>query len=348
MACEMRSIHGLRIDRPIMSKPILQVTDLAVHFRTEEGLVRAVNGVSFDLHRGETLGIVGESGSGKSVTSLALMGLIPTPPGIIAGGKALLEGKDLLKLSYEELSKIRGRRIAMIFQDPMTALNPFLTVEEQLTEVTRLHLGHSVEQAKAHAIEMLTQVGIPAAAQRMEDYPHQFSGGMRQRVMIAMALSCKPEILIADEPTTALDVTIQAQILELIKDLKVRHNTAVLLITHALGVVAGNCDRVLVMYAGRVAEQAKVDDLFARAEHPYSRGLITSIPRLDAKPRTILPAIAGQPPNMLHPPAGCGFCPRCDERLPRCETEQPPLELAQHGGQKACYADLTNRPLPGR
>ncbi len=328
-----------------MATPLLTVTDLAVHFRTEEGLVRAVNGVSFDLYRGETLGIVGESGSGKSVTSLALMGLIPQPPGFIAGGKAMLNGQDLLRLSPAELSKIRGRRIAMIFQDPMTALNPFLTVAEQLTEITRLHLGHSEEQARKHAIEMLTQVGIPGAAQRIDDYPHQFSGGMRQRVMIAMALSCQPEILIADEPTTALDVTIQAQILQLIKDLKTRHQTAVMLITHALGVVAGNCDRVLVMYAGRVAEQARVDDLFQRAEHPYSRGLIHSIPRLDAPPRSLLPAIAGQPPNMLHPPVGCGFCPRCSFHVPRCETEHPPLESAKHGGQKACFVDLSQTPV---
>lgn len=322
-----------------MANPLLRVSDLAVHFRTEEGLVRAVNGVSFDLHRGETLGIVGESGSGKSVTSLAIMGLIPKPPGEIAGGKALLEGEDLLQLSSAKLSKIRGRRMAMIFQDPMTALNPFLTVAEQLTEITRLHLGHSEEQARKHAIEMLVQVGIPAAAQRIDDYPHQFSGGMRQRVMIAMALSCKPEILIADEPTTALDVTIQAQILRLIKELQERQQTAVMLITHSLGVVAGNCDRVLVMYAGRVAEQAKVNDLFHYAEHPYSNGLIASIPRLDLPPRSALPAIAGQPPNMLHPPAGCGFCPRCEFRIAKCETEHPPLTRAKHGGEKACFVE---------
>jgi oligopeptide transport system ATP-binding protein len=323
-----------------VNQPLLAIEDLHVHFRTDDGLVRAVNGVSFELAAGQTLGIVGESGSGKSVTNLAILGLIPRPPGVLAGGRALYRGQDLLPMSTRQLSQIRGRKIAMIFQDPMTALNPFLTVGDQLTEVTRLHLRHSPAEARRHAIEMLAKVGIPAPDRRIDDYPHQFSGGMRQRVMIAMALSCQPEVLIADEPTTALDVTIQAQMLELIKELQQTEGTAVILITHALGVVASVCDRVLVMYAGKIAEEARVDDLFARPQHPYTLGLLRSIPRWDETSSGRLPAIAGQPPNMLHPPSGCEFHPRCPWVLPRCSHEAPPLEAARHGGQKACWADV--------
>jgi oligopeptide transport system ATP-binding protein len=323
-----------------VTQPLLAVEDLHVHFRTDDGLVRAVNGVSFDVAAGQTLGIVGESGSGKSVTNLAILGLIPRPPGVLAGGRALYRGEDLLPMSTRQLSQIRGRKIAMIFQDPMTALNPFLTVGDQLTEVTRLHLGHSPAQARRHAIEMLAKVGIPAPDRRIDDYPHQFSGGMRQRVMIAMALSCEPEVLIADEPTTALDVTIQAQMLELIKELQRTEGTAVILITHALGVVASVCDRVLVMYAGKIAEEARVDDLFARPQHPYTLGLMRSIPRWDETSTGPLPAIAGQPPNMLHPPSGCEFHPRCPWVLAKCSQEAPPLESARHGGRKACWANV--------
>jgi oligopeptide transport system ATP-binding protein len=323
-----------------VTQPLLAVEDLHVHFRTDDGLVRAVNGVSFDVAAGQTLGIVGESGSGKSVTNLAILGLIPRPPGVLAGGRALYRGEDLLPMSTRQLSQIRGRKIAMIFQDPMTALNPFLTVGDQLTEVTRLHLHHSPAEARRHAIEMLAKVGIPAPDRRIDDYPHQFSGGMRQRVMIAMALSCEPEVLIADEPTTALDVTIQAQMLELIKELQRTEGTAVILITHALGVVASVCDRVLVMYAGKIAEEARVDDLFARPQHPYTLGLLRSIPRWDENSSGPLPAIAGQPPNMLHPPSGCEFHPRCPWVLAKCPQEAPPLESARHGGQKACWADV--------
>ncbi|XRN66233.1 ABC transporter ATP-binding protein [Anatilimnocola sp. NA78] len=315
-------------------------------FRTDDGSIRAVNGVSFDLHPGETLGIVGESGSGKSVTNLALLGLIPKPPGVIEKGRALFDGQDLLKLGTRELSTIRGKRIAMIFQDPMTALNPFLSVAEQLTEVTQLHLKHSPAQARKHAIDMLERVGIPAAAERIDDFPHQFSGGMRQRVMIAMALACQPEILIADEPTTALDVTIQAQMLELIAELQQKHGTAVILITHALGVIASVCHRVLVMYAGKIVEQAGVFELFAKPQHPYTLGLLKSIPRWDAIRQDQLSAIDGQPPDMLHPPTGCAFHPRCSFRLPRCSQEEPPLEPAIHGGLKACFADLTKLESP--
>lgn len=321
-----------------MSQPLLQVEDLHVHFKTDDGLVRAVNGVSFDLRPGETLGIVGESGSGKSVTNLAIMGLIPRPPGVIAGGKALYQGQDLLTLNQAGLAKIRGRKIAMIFQDPMTALNPFLTIEEQLTEVTRLHLGHSRQQARKHALEMLVKVGIPAPEKRIDDYPHQFSGGMRQRVMIAMALSCQPDVLIADEPTTALDVTIQAQMLELIKDLQKTQGTAVILITHALGVVASVCSRVLVMYGGKIVEQANIDTLFAQPRHPYTLGLLKSIPRWDADNTGRLPAIEGQPPDMLRPPSGCAFHPRCPLKMSKCEEEAPALLPPDVGHRVACFA----------
>ncbi|MGI8980328.1 MAG: ABC transporter ATP-binding protein [Pirellulaceae bacterium] len=332
----VRGKYASRYAKP----PLLQVQDLHVHFKTDDGLVRAVNGVSFDLQPGETLGIVGESGSGKSVTCLAVMGLVPRPPGIVAGGKAIYEGQDLLTLEQRGLAKVRGRKVAMIFQDPMTALNPFLTIEEQLTEVTRLHLGHSRQQARKHAIGMLEKVGIPAPDRRIDDYPHQFSGGMRQRVMIAMALSCRPDVLIADEPTTALDVTIQAQMLELIKELQKTHGTAVILITHALGVVASVCDRVLVMYAGKIVEEADVNGLFAQPRHPYTLGLLKSIPRWDADHTGPLATIPGQPPDMLRPPGGCPFNPRCPFVMDKCKIEEPQLTPADHGGRKACFADL--------
>ena len=327
-------------------EPLLRVEDLHLHFRTDDGLVRAVNGVSFELAAGETLGIVGESGSGKTVTNLALLGLIPQPPGIIAGGKALYRGQDLLRLKLAAMSQIRGKKIGMIFQDPMTALNPFLTVGDQLTEVTRLHLKHTPEQARKHAIDMLANVGIPAPDRRIDYYPHQFSGGMRQRVMIAMALSCQPEILIADEPTTALDVTIQAQMLELIKELQQSQGTAVILVTHALGVVASVCSRVIVMYAGKIAEEATVEALFAQPQHPYTLGLLKSVPRWDASAKERLVAIEGQPPDMLHPPSGCEFHPRCPYVLDKCKTEYPPLERAIHGGRSACWVSSGQGALP--
>ncbi len=289
--------------------PLLEIENLQVQFHTEDGIVNAVDGISLTVEPGETLGIVGESGSGKSVSSLAMLGLLPMPPAKILGGTARFQGRDLLKLSQNELAGIRGNRIAMIFQDPMTSLNPFLTIGQQLTEVSRLHLRHSHEQARRHAIEMLERVGLPAPERRLDDYPHQFSGGMRQRVMIAMALSCKPALLIADEPTTALDVTIQAQILELMKELQQAEGTAIILITHDLGVVANICRRVNVMYAGRFVEEAAVDDLFARPRHPYTLGLLKSIPRLDTADETLTP-IRGQPPDMIHLPSGCAFNPR--------------------------------------
>jgi oligopeptide transport system ATP-binding protein len=324
-----------------MPDRLLEVEDLKVEFHTDEGVVRAVDGVSFSIEPGETLGIVGESGSGKSVTNLAILGLIPQPPGRIASGRALFRGQDLLGMRPDELRRIRGHRIAMIFQDPMTSLNPFLTIEEQLTETTRLHLGHTRRQARDHAIQMLEQVGIPAASRRISEYPHQFSGGMRQRVMIAMALSCGPDLLIADEPTTALDVTIQAQILELIKSLQARYGTAVVLITHDLGVIANVCHRVNVMYAGRIVEEAGIDDIFHRPLHPYTLGLLESIPRVDAERVSALKPIKGQPPDLARLPRGCSFQPRCRFRIERCGLEEPPLFPAPEGaGRFACFVDV--------
>jgi oligopeptide transport system ATP-binding protein len=295
-------------------EPLLRVENLSVQFKTDDGVVRAVDDLTYDLAPGETLGIVGESGSGKSVSSLAILGLVPRPPGRVTAGRAIFEGRDLLTLNQRELSRIRGNRIAMIFQDPMTSLNPFLTVAEQLTEVTRLHLRHTHAEALRHAVEMLERVGIPAPARRVFDYPHQFSGGMRQRVMIAMALSCKPRILIADEPTTALDVTIQAQILDLMKELQRAEGTAIILITHDLGIVAGSCRRVNVMYAGKFVEEALVDDLFQRPRHPYTIGLLQSIPRLDGAGQRLTP-IEGQPPDLARLPTGCTFHPRCPNAI---------------------------------
>ena len=327
-----------------MSRSSLQVDNLTVQFHTDDGVVQAVNDLSFSVAPGETLGIVGESGSGKSVSSLAVMGLVPQPAGRIVSGSIRFDGRDLLKLAPPEMRKIRGRRIAMIFQDPMTALNPFLTVCEQLTEMTQLHLGLSAADARSHAIDMLVRVGIPGAERRIDDYPHQFSGGMRQRVMIAMALSCEPDVLIADEPTTALDVTIQAQILELMRKLQDEQGMAILLITHDLGVVASVCHRVLVMYGGRVVEEAKSQDLFAGPRHPYTQGLLRSVPRWDGQSSQMLKAIEGQPPNMAHPPSGCAFHPRCPYRTDRCSKDSPPLVVRPDAGRLACFVDITAAP----
>ena len=319
--------------------PLLEIENLQVQFHTEDGIVNAVNGIYLTVEPGETLGIVGESGSGKSVSSLAVLGLLPMPPAKILSGTARFQGNDLLKLSQNELAGIRGNRIAMIFQDPMTSLNPFLTIGQQLTEVSRVHLRHSHEQARRHAIQMLERVGLPAPDRRLDDYPHQFSGGMRQRVMIAMALSCKPALLIADEPTTALDVTIQAQILELMKELQQAEGTAIILITHDLGVVANICRRVNVMYAGRFVEEAAVDELFARPRHPYTLGLLKSIPRLDTADETLTP-IRGQPPDLIHLPSGCAFNPRCPNVVDRCPKEVPPLSTDENGQRFACFNEV--------
>ena len=303
---------------------LLDVRNLRTYFDSEDGEVKAVDGISFQLRRGETLGIVGESGSGKSVTNLSILRLIPEPPGRIAGGEIIFDGVDILSLKEAEVRKVRGRRIAMIFQDPMTSLNPFMKISSQIMEVTRLHLGHTKRQAYEHAIKMLETVGIPDARARVDNYPHEFSGGMRQRVMIAIALSCEPELLIADEPTTALDVTIQAQILELIKKLKDVSGTSVILITHDLGVVAGMTDHLIVMYAGKVFEQAPTAELFARPGNPYTRGLLRSVPD-PLKEQGDLYQIPGLPPDVAHLPAGCPFAPRCDRVEDICKREFPPF-----------------------
>jgi len=303
---------------------LLEVRDLRTYFDTDDGEVRAVDGISFTLKRGETLGIVGESGSGKSVTSLSIIRLIPVPPGRIASGEIVFDGVDLLSLKEEEIRKVRGRRIAMIFQDPMTSLNPFMKISRQIMEITRLHLGHSKAEAYEHAIEMLKTVGIPDARTRADNYPHEFSGGMRQRVMIAMALSCQPELLIADEPTTALDVTIQAQILELIKTLKQATGASVILITHDLGVVAGMTDHLVVMYAGKIFEQAPTAELFAQPGNPYTKGLLRSVPD-QLKEQDELYQIPGLPPDVAHLPPGCPFAPRCYRAEEICTREFPPF-----------------------
>lgn len=324
-----------------MSDTILSVRDLQTSFFTREGEVRAVDNISFELERGETLGIVGESGSGKSVTSLSLMRLIPTPPGRIKGGQVLFDGQDLLQLSDEQIRRIRGKRIAMIFQDPMSSLNPFLRISRQLTEISELHLGLNSRAARKRAIEMLDLVGIPDATRRLDDYPHQFSGGMRQRVMIAMALSCDPELLIADEPTTALDVTIQAQILELIKDLKQRLGTSVILITHDLGVVAGVTDHVAVMYAGKIVEYAPTDELFARPSHPYTQGLLRSVPD-PYQDVEALYQIPGLPPDLTRIPPGCPFTPRCPHAMDKCH-EEPALVTVGPAHTSACWLNIQEK-----
>ncbi len=316
---------------------ILTVNNLKTYFQTEDGVVKAVDGITFELKKGETLGIVGESGSGKSVTNLSIMRLIPEPPGKIAGGKIIFDGIDVRALSIEDVRKIRGKRMAMIFQDPMTSLNPFLKISTQLMEVTRLHLGHNKQQARDHAIKMLKTVGIPDAETRANEYPHQFSGGMRQRVMIAMALSCDPELLIADEPTTALDVTIQAQILELIKDLKARMGTSVILITHDLGVVAGMTEKIIVMYAGKVFEQAPTRELFATPANPYTKGLLRSVPDPAHEQGKELYQIPGLPPDVAHLPPGCPFAERCEMAKDICRSEYPPFVQINENHYSLCH-----------
>ncbi|HOI22899.1 MAG: ABC transporter ATP-binding protein [Spirochaetia bacterium] len=316
---------------------ILQVKDLKTYFTVDEGLVKAVDGVSFDLHKGETLGIVGESGSGKSVTNLSVINLIPTPPGKIAGGQVLFHGKDLLAMPQAEIRQIRGNKISMIFQDPMTSLNPFLKVSTQMIETIVLHQGLDKDAAKQKAIEMLKLAGIPAPEKRIDQYPHQFSGGMRQRVMIAMSLSCNPEILIADEPTSALDVTIQAQILEIMQELTKRLGTAVILITHSLGVVAGTCDTLCVMYAGRIVERGPTDVIFEDPKHPYTKGLIRSVPRLDVENSERLYSIQGQPPNVIDLPDCCPFYPRCEKAMDICKKKYPAIANFEQGRAVSCW-----------
>ena len=315
---------------------LLEVRNLRTYFETDDGVVKAVDNISFQLTRGETLGIVGESGSGKSVTNLSIIRLVPSPPGKIVSGEVLFNGTDLMSLSNNAIRKIRGRRIAMIFQDPMTSLNPFMKISRQLMEMTELHLGHTKEQARAHAIRMLETVGIPDARERADSYPHEFSGGMRQRVMIAMALSCEPELLIADEPTTALDVTIQAQILELIKKLKRETGTSVILITHDLGVVAGMTDHVIVMYAGKIFEQAQTSELFSLPGNPYTKGLLRSVPDPTAEQGKLY-QIPGLPPDVAHLKPGCPFAPRCDYTQDICRREFPPFVQLNSDHYSLCH-----------
>jgi len=321
-----------------MAAPILTVRDLQTYFRTERGLAKAVDGVSFEVRSGEVLGIVGESGSGKSVTALSIMRLIPDPAGTIAGGQIEYGGRDLLKLSYAKMSAIRGKEIAMIFQDPMTSLNPVFTVGMQVMEAVRNHEKVSAAEARHRAIEMLQRVAIPDAAKRLNNYPHQFSGGMRQRVMIAMALIFHPKLLIADEPTTALDVTTQAQILDLMLELKGdRTDSAIMLITHDLGVVAETCHRVVVMYGGKVQEMGTVEQVLTEPLHPYTRGLLASLPARSECRQSRLRAIRGNVPSILNMPAGCKFCTRCDEAEDRCLTSEPQLVQFADGRAVRCH-----------
>ena len=316
---------------------LLEIRGLKTHFATEDGMVHAVDGVDLAIDRGETLGVVGESGCGKTVTALSVLKLIATPPGRIVAGQILWRGRDLVPLSPDEMRSIRSKEIGIVFQEPMTSLNPVYTVGAQIAETVREHEGLGRRAALEKAVEMLRLVHIPNAQRRVHDYPHQFSGGMRQRVMIAMALSCNPQLLIADEPTTALDVTIQAQILELIAEMKERFGMAVMLITHAMGVVAETAQRVVVMYAGKVVEEAPVGELFSRPRHPYTRGLIRSIPRIDrAGRKERLAAIAGVVPSLLEPPPGCRFAARCEFAMPVCTAATPPLRRIETDHEVAC------------
>jgi len=324
-----------------MTEPLLRVRDLTTRFRTEGGVVTAVDRVSFDVEAGETVAIVGESGSGKSVTALSILRLIPNPPGRIESGEVLFEGQDLLELSDADIRAVRGDRIAMIFQEPMSSLNPALTIGLQVAEPLRLHRGSRWRDALDRAQELLARVRIPDAQSRLGAYPHQFSGGMRQRVMIAMALACKPRVIIADEPTTALDVTVQAQILDLLKELTGQERSALILITHDLGTVARYAHRVIVMYAGRVVETAAARTLYASPRHPYTRGLLASVPRLDGDAGIRLVPIEGQPPDLSALPPGCAFAPRCRLASAKCRAQRPPLEPVGDGHLSACFENAS-------
>lgn len=320
---------------------LLEVKNLKTQFFTQDGVVHAVNGISYSVEKGETVAIVGESGSGKSVGVMSLIRLIPQPPGKIVDGEVWFDGQDLLKLKEDELREIRGNRIAMIFQDPMTSLNPVLTIGRQITEALELHLNMNREQSRKRAVQLLEMVGIPGASDRLDDYPHQFSGGMRQRVMIAMGLSCNPQLLIADEPTTALDVTIQAQIVDLVNRLKDELGMAIIWITHDLGVVAGMAQRVIVMYSGYVVEESSVEDIYANPRHPYTLGLLRSIPRLDLGRQKRLIPIEGLPPDLLELPSQCPFAPRCSFAVEKCWQENPPLEEVGPNHRSACWVDIS-------
>ncbi len=340
--------------------PILEVRNLKTQFQTQDGIVKAVDDVSFYVMPGETLGVVGESGCGKSMTGLSIMRLIPSPPGKIVAGEILFNGDDILRMSDDQVRSIRGNDIAMIFQDPMTSLNPVLTINRQISEALQLHMGMNKSQARQRTIELLRMVGIPNAEERIDQYPHQFSGGMRQRVMIAMALSCNPKLLIADEPTTALDVTIQAQILDLMRVLQTERDTGVILVTHSMGVVAGMADRIQVMYAGHIVETSSTEEIFANPRHPYTVGLLKSIPRLDATRKEKLEPIRGLPPDLIDLPDMCPFVPRCNYAREKCEQKNPPLLEVKPGHWSACWfweevsaqddqdkvAAMHGRPLP--
>jgi oligopeptide transport system ATP-binding protein len=342
----MHWIHA--VGQPDMSdlpvkNTLLEVSDLRTYFHSPEGTVYAVNGISFSLAEGETLAVVGESGCGKSVSMLSVMRLILIPPGEIASGFALYRGEDLFKKSEAEMERIRGKEIAMVFQDPMTSLNPVLTIGRQITESLRTHLGLDQGVADQQAVELLERVGISDAAHRLRDYPHQFSGGMRQRVMIAMALACEPSVLIADEPTTALDVTIQAQITELVEHLRDQFHMAIIWITHDLGVVAGLADRVNVMYSGYIVEEASVDNLYEDPQHPYTVSLLDALPRVDQRRHHRLKSIPGAPPSLLVEPKGCPFAPRCEYVFERCHVENPPLMPLSENHSAACWMDVKKR-----
>ncbi len=326
---------------PVSGDAVVAVNDLRTRFKTQDGVVHAVNGVSFDLRPSEFLGVVGESGSGKSVTMMSLLRLIPMPPGVIETGEAWFEGDDLLELDIDKLRDIRGAKVGFIFQDPMTSLNPVLTIGKQLMEPLLLHTELNKKAAQKRAVELLDMVGIPDADQRLKNYPHELSGGMRQRVMIAMALTCSPKVIIADEPTTALDVTIQAQIIEVVRDLRERLGTAVIWITHDLGVIAGLADRVLVMYGGKIVEKAPVNALYARPQHPYTQGLLESLPRLDEENQELV-SIPGQPPSLFTEPVGCSFAPRCPHAFDRCLTDTPELRDLGTDHAVACWWDTEN------
>ena len=334
-----RAVQPLPHDRfkPNRANVLLDIRNLEVRFHTPEGTVHAVNDVSYRVHEGEVVAVVGESGCGKSVSMMAILGLIPRPPGEIAGGQALYMGRDLLTLTDDELEAVRGGEVAMIFQDPMTSLNPVLSVRRQMTESLRRHYGMTADQATTRAVELLELVGIPDAERRLGNYPHQFSGGMRQRVMIAMMLACNPSLLIADEPTTALDVTIQAQIVELVTRMRERLGMALIWITHDLGVVAGLAERVIVMYAGMIVEEADVDSLFENSRHPYTLALLGALPRVDRRRDDRLKSIPGAPPSLLLPPRGCPFAPRCEYVIDRCREERPPLMPVSATQRSACW-----------
>jgi len=318
---------------------VLEVKELRTNFYTDEGVVKAVNGLSYHINKGECVGLVGESGCGKSVSAMSVLRLIPYPPGVIEGGEINFKGRNILELSEEEIQEIRGNKISMIFQEPSTSLNPVLSIERQLTETLELHRGMTSKEAKTESVRLLELVGIPDAERRVKDYPHQFSGGMQQRVMIAIALSCSPDLIIADEPTTALDVTVQAQILELLADMRERLGTAVLIITHNLGVVARYVDRLHVMYAGSIVESGLTDEIYANPKHPYTIGLLKSVPRLD-KPKTKdLDVIEGMPPNLARLPEGCPFSERCRFVMDQCREEKPVLEEVSEGHFRACFYD---------